>query len=244
MGRPLGAYDTDELDRPDLNKCPDCGCFFATDDCPLCGKTCPEEMRAGHRAKVKHKKRTNTSGRVQFIPWYHTWWFIAIMLFWMFPVGAILFFTSPYSKKAKIILTVVAAVCVVAFYGGIGMLMNGFFEDPLVNDDISRVEYMELCEPMSAEDFHRHYETDRYITMELVVMEGLTDEFGDTYYRCTDREGGELSVYLLDCQLGEKLHFLAGDMIRVWGESGGTAVIGGASAQLPCLYIAYADLIG
>ena len=32
MGRMLGAHDSSELDRPDLNKCPDCRCFFAGDN--------------------------------------------------------------------------------------------------------------------------------------------------------------------------------------------------------------------
>ena len=54
----LGAFDSDNNhDRPDLNKCPDCGCFFAQDHCPLCGKLCPEEMRAGNRKAVKPEKR-------------------------------------------------------------------------------------------------------------------------------------------------------------------------------------------
>ena len=61
MGRMLGSFaDDEELDRPDLNKCPDCDCFFASDACPLCKKICPEEMRAGNRKPVKHKKRKNT----------------------------------------------------------------------------------------------------------------------------------------------------------------------------------------
>ena len=84
MGRQLGTFlDEDELDRPDLNKCPDCGCFFAQDECPLCGKTCPEEMRAGNRKppKKSRKKRTG-SDRVVFVDWYHSWWFIILMLFW------------------------------------------------------------------------------------------------------------------------------------------------------------------
>lgn len=74
MGRMLGSFDPeDELDRPDLNKCPDCGCYFATDNCPLCGKVCPPEMRAGARVEPKkRRKRRAGSGRVQFIPWYHT----------------------------------------------------------------------------------------------------------------------------------------------------------------------------
>ncbi len=250
MGRMLGAYDSDELDRPDLNKCPDCGCYFATDACPLCGKICPEEMRAGNRAAVKKKKRPSggSSGRVQFIPWYHTWWFIALMLWWMFPVGAVLFFTSPYSKKIKIILTVVAAVAVVVFYGGIALLMNGFFDPPLVNDDISRTEYAALCETMTVEDFHRYYETDRYITLDLTVVERLVDEAtGNVYYLCTDGEGRQLSMYLLDCRLENgDVQFLPGDMIRVWGQSGGMGYVyanGPARPELPCLYMAYADFL-
>ena len=68
----------------------------------------------------------------------------------MLPVGVILFFTSPYSKKTKIILTSVAVVGVIAFYGGAALLMNGLFDKPLVNDDISRGEYVSLCESMTA----------------------------------------------------------------------------------------------
>ena len=85
MGKLLGAHDSEELDRPDLNKCPDCRCFFAGDNCPLCGKKCPEEMRAGNRAKVKPKKKRSTpnSGRVTFVSWYHSWLFIILMMFIM-----------------------------------------------------------------------------------------------------------------------------------------------------------------
>ena len=103
MGRSLGYFDSDELDRPELNKCPDCECYFASEECPLCGKICPENFRAGNRAPVKKpKKKKNSSGRVQFIPWYHSWLFIIIMLFIQPVIGIILFFTSPYSAKAKI----------------------------------------------------------------------------------------------------------------------------------------------
>ena len=52
MGRMLGSHGSEELDRPDLNKCPDCGCFFSSDNCPLCGKPCPEEMRAGNKVRI------------------------------------------------------------------------------------------------------------------------------------------------------------------------------------------------
>ena len=83
MGKLLGSHGSEELDRPDLNKCPDCNCFFAGDNCPLCGKECPEEFRAGNREKVKQQKhrRGRGSERVEFISWYHRWWFIILMLF-------------------------------------------------------------------------------------------------------------------------------------------------------------------
>ena len=64
MGRMLGAFaDDGELDRPDLNKCPDCNCFFAGNNCPICGKECPEEMRAGNRAPVKPKKQPSAKAK-------------------------------------------------------------------------------------------------------------------------------------------------------------------------------------
>lgn len=108
MGKLLGAHDSEELDRPDLNKCPDCQCFFAGDNCPLCGKPCPEEMKAGNRAKVKptKRKRSPNAGRVTFIPWYHSWFFIILMMFVMPIVGIILLCTSPYRLKTKIIVVV------------------------------------------------------------------------------------------------------------------------------------------
>ena len=116
MGRMLGAFDSDnDNDRPDLNKCPDCGCFFAQDNCPLCGKLCPEEMRAGNRKppkKERHKKG-RTNGRVTFVEWYHSWWFIILMLFVMPVVGIILLFTSPHRTLWKVLLTV--AVVLVEF---------------------------------------------------------------------------------------------------------------------------------
>ncbi len=252
MGRPLGAYDTDELDRPDLNKCPDCGCFFATDECTLCGKLCPEEMRAGNRKKVKQKKRRRGgyTGRVQFVPWYYTWPAMIIISLVMPLAGVVLFFTSPYSKKVKIaVVAVVLAWQVlipVLFSFGLPLVMS-WFEEPLVNDEISREEYVSLCEDMSAEDFHRYYETDRYISMELTVSGKLVDDYGDTYYLCTDAAGGEQrTIFIMDCQLEEHLQFIEGDTVRVWGQSGGLGYVvvdGILQTELPCLYIAYAELI-
>ena len=255
MGRNLGYFDSDELDRPELNKCPDCECFFATDECPLCGKVCPEAFRAGNRAKVKPpKKGKNSSGRVQFIAWYHSWWFILIMMYLMPIAGIILFFTSPHSKKSKII----AASVVVGVYALVILLGSGWLwslmDQPLVNDDIPREEYVQMCEPMGVEDFYRYAnDTGRYVSMELVVLEKCVDhsedvyDIGATYYRCRDLSGEELIVYVQDCNLGTPIQFLPNDMIRVYGESAGTMSFWQGSVRteaLPCLYMAYSELIG
>ena len=255
MGRDLGYFASEELDRPELNKCPDCECFFATDECPLCGKVCPEEMRAGNRAAVKKpKKQKNSSGRVQFIPFYHTWWFMLVVFLFSRIAGLILFLTSPYSKKSKIIAaSVVVGAYALLFVLGSGWLWS-LMDRPLVNDDISREEYVQLCEPMSVEDFYRYAnDTGRYVSMELIVLEKCVDhsedvyDIGATYYRCRDLSGGELIVYVWDCNLGTPLQFLPGDMIRVYGESAGTMSFvkgSGYTEALPCLYMAYSELIG
>ena len=249
MGRMLGAHDSDELDRPDLNKCPDCGCYFAQTHCPLCNKLCPEEMRAGNRAAPKRpKRRSNSSGRVQFIPWYHSWWFILIMMYLMPIVGIILFFTSPYSKKAKIIAaSVVVAVYVVGFALASGIVMDLLRGSP-VNDDIPRAEYVELCESVSVEDFHRDvYNEGRYVCMELTVVDRVQgEEVGDTYYRCRSAQGGELSVLVRDCHVEGRVNYLAGDVILVWGESAGMQTSWGSDdefSELPCLYMAYSEIL-
>ena len=135
MGRMLGYHGSDELDRPDLNKCPDCGCFFATDACPLCGMICPEEMRAGHRAKVRHKKHRSSSGRVQFIPWYYSWWFIIFVFCISRVAGIILFATSPYSKKLKITVTVIALAVALLSYAGVGYRLRGWVSHALFGEE-------------------------------------------------------------------------------------------------------------
>lgn len=255
MGRSLGYHDSDELDRPELNKCPDCECFFASDECPLCGRICPEEMRAGNRAKVKPpKKRKNSSGRVQFISWYHSWWFILLMMYFMPIAGIILFITSPHSKKTKItVAAIVVGGYLLLLALGSGWLWS-LMDRPLVNDDISHEEYVALCEPMSVEDFYRYSgDAGQYVSMELTVVERCVErsidayDVGATYYRCKDLNSGELIIYVWDCNLGASLQFLPGDMIRVYGESAGTMSFVNGSAYteaLPCLYMAYCELIG
>ena len=255
MGRDLGYFASEELDRPELNKCPDCECFFATDECPLCGKICPEEMRAGNRAKVKPpKKRKNSSGRVQFIPFYHTWWFILIVFLFSRIAGLILFLTSPYSKKAKII-TAASVIGGYILLIGVGtVLLPMLWTQSPVNDKISREEYVALCADMDVEDFYRNAnDYGRYVTMELTVIDRCVEQSidvydtGATYYRCKDLNGGELRVYVQDFNLGSPIQFLPGDMIRVYGESAGmVSFLQGSSysPQYPCLYMAYCELIG
>ncbi len=261
MGRMLGYHDSEELDRPELNKCPDCECYFATEECPLCGKICPEEMRAGNRAAVKHKKHKNTSGRVQFIPWYHTWWFILIMWFVM-PVAAIvLFVTSPYSKRAKIIGVV---ALVLYLLGTVFMSLMGnqllydfiFGEGELVNHDISQAEYVEKCQDMTVADFYRAGDSTKgdYITMTVVVAERFTDWYTaydaepGIYYLCCDESRPDAKILVRACLVEEDLNLMVGDTVTVFGESGGQVTVAkdGASADLtyPCLYMAYVELAG
>lgn len=108
MSRDLGYFsDPDAVDYPDLNKCPDCETFFAERCCPFCGKECPEEFRAGNRKKIKVKKhRSRGNGRVQFVPWYHSTWFIIIMLFFQPLVGLILTWTGVWKTGWKVLATV------------------------------------------------------------------------------------------------------------------------------------------
>ena len=150
MGKLLGAYDDIDNEREDLNKCPDCECFFAQDVCPMCGKPCPEEMRAGNRKPVKRKKRRRSrgSGRVTFVEWYHSWWFIAIMMIFMPLAGIILLATSPHKSTHKVIFIVLAvAYTVLITFGGLfdalGFVGN-MLEKP-VDTSLSREEYIEKC---------------------------------------------------------------------------------------------------
>jgi hypothetical protein len=128
MGRELGYFDddTEGFDRPDLNYCPDCKCYFASANCTICGKPCPEEMRAGNRKPVKVKRR-RASSVSYVIPWYHSWWFILVMVF-VFPLAALVLAASSQNKKwvrvTLIVISVIALVAPVIFnsiYGVIAM---------------------------------------------------------------------------------------------------------------------------
>lgn len=256
MGRMLGYHDSDELDRPELNKCPDCECYFVTEECPLCGKICPEEMRAGNRAAVKHKKRRNSSGRVQFVAWYHSWWFIIMMMFLMPVVGIVLFFSSPHSKRSKIIGVCLGAAYFLLIYGGGLLHLINFFtsEKDLVNDSISKAEYVEKCQDMAVTDFYRAGDSTKgsYVTVTVVVQERFTDWYTSetgkdaVYYVCYDQRDPDVLILVRDCLIRKDANLLPGDTVTVFGESGGqvTVVKDAVSADMtyPCLYMAYVEI--
>ncbi|MBQ9086383.1 MAG: hypothetical protein IJY47_04265 [Clostridia bacterium] len=256
MGKMLGAFDPDdELDRPDLNKCPDCGCFFAQSNCPLCGKVCPEEMRAGNRKAVRKKKpRRGSSGRVTFIDWYHSWWFIILMLF-VFPiVGIVLLVTSPHKKSVKITVAVLGILYAILSTVGVGNVIYYVREllDQPVDTSLSREEYIEACETVSAEDYYRSAEAyeDRFVSVTVTVTEkALEETFSsgerEVYYVCRDENGGSFEILVRDCFQGEGLNLLVGDVITVYGEGAKVHTVYDGTYQAhtaPCINGAYVEL--
>ena len=254
MGRMLGSYgDDEELDRPDLNKCPDCGCFFAQEKCPLCGKICPEEMRAGNRPAVKHKKKKRaSSGRVTFISWYHSWWFIVLMMLFFPLVGIILLITSPHKTWKKILFASIAAVYMVVSFLGVGNIIGTIESlwDRPVDDSLTREEYVAACQETDAEDFYRIPEAydGKYVCMRLRVVEqvmyvdGYYEESGEVYYLCEAEDGSSFRILLRDCLLADPQRLIEGDVITVYGEGDGrrTAYDGEATQwECPCLNMAY-----
>lgn len=257
MGRMLGVFDDDnELDRPDLNKCPDCGCYFKQDKCPLCGKVCPEEMRAGNRKAVKPKKKKRGSGsqRVTFVEWYHRWWFIILMLFLIPLVGIILLVTSPHKKGLKIAVIAAAVLYTLFTTFGLGSILTKLFDSP-VNTSLSKEEYVTACAEIDPEVFYRSPDTytDDYVSMTLVITHKFTDvdayyESGEnvTYYVCRDADGGEFEILLRECILDGAKNYMSGDKITIYGEGAGDRTVYDMdynSYTAPCVNVAYAVLI-
>ncbi|MBQ8398018.1 MAG: hypothetical protein IJX53_07500 [Clostridia bacterium] len=246
MGRMLGSFaDTEELDRPDLNKCPDCGCFFPQDNCPLCGKPCPEEMRAGNRKPPKKsKKRSTVSDRVVFIEWYHSWWFIILMLF-MFPViGIVLLITSPHKRGLKIGIAAAAVVYTIVSSIGIGTIVGGvtaLFDRP-VDTSMSRDEYIAACATISPEDFYRGavgYE-EQFVSMTLTVSRRI-NAGSEFYYLCSGG-AGKFSLLMRDCFVDQSLNLLPGDTVIVYGEGAGNVTVYDEAYNAytaPCVNAAY-----
>lgn len=130
MGTQLGYFsDTSPVDYPELNKCPDCETFFAAEHCPLCGKLCPEEMRAGNRKKAKAPKKSRRSGngRVRFVPWYLTTPVIVVALVFQPAVGLVLLWMGNWKTWVKIVATILSLGWLVAgatLLGWLRLLLN------------------------------------------------------------------------------------------------------------------------
>ena len=256
MGRMLGVFDNDEeLDRPDLNKCPDCGCFFPGDNCPLCGKVCPEEMRAGNRKPVKKAKvrRSSGSGRVSFVQWYHSWWFIVIMMFIMPIAGIILLITSPHEKWKKILFVgiAVAYMLVSSFSFMLIPYLTDLFDKP-VDTSLSKEEYIAACQSVSAEMLHRSPTgcEDEFVTITLTVIERAESydvaASDRVYYVCIANDGSELTVIVRDCLISNSQRLLPGDVITVYGESEGEITVYSQSYDAytaPCINMAYLTIV-
>jgi hypothetical protein len=258
MGRMLGAFDDDqELDRPDLNKCPDCNCFFAGDNCPICTKVCPEHMRAGNRAPVKpqkKKKRSSGSGRVTFVEWYHSWWFIVIMMFFFPIVGIVLLITSPHDRSKKILFVTIAAIYLVISTIGLGTIISGvanLFDKP-VDTSLSKEDYIASCEDISAEAYYRSAEgyEDKFITLKLRVVsrveyyDGLLGVSEDAYYLCEAVGGSSYKIIVRDCLVDAKQNFIGGDIITLYGEGDENIFVYGLGEDYtewegPCINMAY-----
>ena len=257
MGRELGSFADDrELDRPDLNKCPDCDCFFATDNCPLCGKECPPHMRAGNRIPQKPRKSPRRgNGRVSFVAWYHSLWFIALMML-IFPlVGIILILTSPYKTRTKVIANVIAAIYMVISYFGIGSIISNvsdLIEKP-VTTSLSKEDYIARCEDVTPEQFYRAGDTykGQFVSMTLRVVGKATitntsaffyNEVDDPCYVCEAEDGSEYKIVLRDCFLEDQQRLIPGDVVTVYGEGAGEREAYDEDydyAILPCLNVAY-----
>ena len=256
MGRMLGSFaDDQELDRPDLNKCPDCDCFFASDTCPLCKKVCPEEMRAGNRKPVKHKKqrRGSGTGRSYFISWYHRWWFIVLMI-WAFPIaGIVLLVTSPHEKWKKWLVggIYIAWILISSFGISIASYLVGLFDNP-VDTRLSQQEYVERCDEMPAEQYYRDfaaYENDFIKTQLIVVAKAVyvdgQPEQNNTYYICTPIDNQDCHVIVRDCLIDSDTVFIKGDVIIVYGQGDEYSRAYDNQNTIyegPCLNMAYAEL--
>lgn len=260
MGAPLGYFSDDtQNDFPDLNKCPDCETFFQSLTCPICGKVCPEEMRAGNRKRVKPKKRRRSggSGRVTFEPWYYSLGFIIAMLV-VFPlVGLILLWQSSRSKGWKIGLSLVVAAPYIlsAVLTVIGFLAGWFGSGKAPLSNVPPIEeYAEICVQADAEAYYRSPAAyaGQDIMLELTVVSKQRVETADVYdyadyYECkTEVNGKELRFWIRDCrEESDAINLALGDRITVYGKAGGNENVqlsGGGSAEYPCVEVYYISL--
>ncbi len=253
MGRMLGAFDADsDSSRADLNLCPDCGCYFHGENCPLCGKPCPEEYKAGNRKPPKKQKShfSGGSGRITFVEWYHTWWAITLALIFMPILGIILLITSPHKRSLKIGLIALAILySILSTYGlAIASGIGSLFEKP-VDTSLSMEEYTARCKEVEPEAYYRTpdaYE-GAYIRMNLTVERRLVDsENGGSYpvyYLCKDFDGRSFTLLIRDCVQKAPQNYLPGDHITIYGEGAATGTLLDELTwnvyTAPCIHAAY-----
>ena len=262
MSAPYGFSEEDrQRDFPDLNKCPDCETFFAALNCPLCGKECPEEMRAGNRKPIKQKRfsgRGNGNGRVVFVPWYLSTWFTLFMLFFQPVIGLILTWMGYWKKHWKIIVTVLVVFYYVGYaflIGLIGGIFSFFHQEKIpVNTELAREDYIALCETVDAEDLYRRTEeyADEYVCMTLTVDDILTDELDYesdylVYYRCHIEQNGKAWEFLVrDWRQTDQINLIKGDVITVYGQVAGNLNIYAASVgdlTKPGIHMLYCEVV-
>ena len=258
MGANLGFFAEDrEHDFPELNKCPDCETFFADANCPICGKECPEEFRAGNRKPIKQKKhrRPSGNGRVQFVPWYHTVWFIVLMLFVQPIVGLILTWTGVWKTHWKIIVTLLVILPYIFLIGGgiVTAIVDSYAETEIpINLEISDADYRASCVKPDVETLYRNSneKVGEYVSMDLTVV-----AFTSTYYYTPDVTYRDANVYLCHIIQGERtLEFFVvdyrqqdqkrlaiGDKITIWGEVAGE-IEAGENVSLPAIYARFIDI--
>ena len=261
MRLPLQFFGGAPDDYPHLNKCPDCETFFADLTCPLCGKICPEEMRAGNRKPPKQKWEDPYSrggNRVQFLPWYYSTWFIILMLV-IFPlVGIILLWTGPWKKKWKIITTaVLVAWTVLPYVFAFALhILYGVFggERITVNLSTPREEYVELCQQADVDvvgifrnpdDFANSF-VEMTVTVGDVFQNYNADEYR-WYYRCTAEVDGREYTFLVRDFRGEgSPNLTTGDRITLYGQVMGNVEVDTYEETLrgPCIAMRFADLQG
>ena len=241
MGRLLSSHDDGEmLDRPDLNRCPECGSYFAPDAemCPICGAFCPEEYRAGNRKPVKQKKQTfsRASSRVTFVEWYHSWWFIALALIFMPIVGIVLLITSPHKTKHKLMFVAAALLYTVLVSWGVGGMLIGMIRgqfDAPVDSAMPREEYIAACETVDAETYYRMAQSyqGKKVAVTLTVREMISDAEElysharyPNYYVCTN-EAQTFTVIVRDCVTEDRMNLLPGDTVTFYGEGAGNVTV-------------------